>query len=123
MADNWNVRNEEFTISDIRIYIKERLPKYMEDELDDHPNNYRSLIYEDWCDLLSTIKIKYEGKRAAVQMKNIASARADSLSESDKSVRILRKKRVKTGVLCSKKPPQKGAQQAPWYTALLFALQ
>ena len=37
MSDNWNVRNEEFTISDVRLDIKDRLPKSMRDELDDHP--------------------------------------------------------------------------------------
>ena len=37
MAANWNVCNEEFTISDIRLAIKDGLPKSMRDELDDHP--------------------------------------------------------------------------------------
>ena len=58
MADNWNVRNEEFTISDLQLAIKDGLPKSMRDELDDHPEDYRSLTYEYWCDLLSTIKVK-----------------------------------------------------------------
>ena len=35
------------------------------DELDDHPEDYRSLNYEDWCDLLSTIKIKYEKENSS----------------------------------------------------------
>ena len=37
MAANWNVRNEELTISDIQLSIKDGLPKSMRDELDDHP--------------------------------------------------------------------------------------
>ena len=37
MADNWSSCNEEFTISDIRLYINYRLPKSMRYELDDHP--------------------------------------------------------------------------------------
>ena len=37
MEANWNVRNEEFTISDIQLSIKDGLPKSMRDELDDHP--------------------------------------------------------------------------------------
>ena len=65
-AANWNVHNEEFTISDLRLAIKGGLPKYMRDELDNHPEDYRYLIYEYWCDLLSTNEVKYERKRAAV---------------------------------------------------------
>ena len=36
MTDNWNVENEEFIISYIRLAIKDRLPKPMRDELNDH---------------------------------------------------------------------------------------
>ena len=70
----------------------------MRDELDDHPEDYRSLTYEYWCDLLSTIKVRYERKRAAVHINNIASASTDPLSDSDKSVRIPRRKKANTGV-------------------------
>ena len=42
---------------------------------------------------------------AATQIKIIASARAASLSDSDGSVRIPRKKKARTGVLCSNKEP------------------
>ena len=66
MADNWNVHKEEFTTSDLRLAIKDRLPKFMRDELYDHPEDYRFLTYEDWCDFLSTIKVKYERKIEAV---------------------------------------------------------
>ena len=83
MADNCSVRNREFTASDIRLAIKGGLPKTMRNELDDHPEDYRSLTYEDWCDLLFIIKVKYESKRAAVHIKNIVSARAASLSDSE----------------------------------------
>ena len=38
-------------------------------ELDDHPEDYHSLIYEYWCDLLSIIEVKYERKRAADHIK------------------------------------------------------
>ena len=74
---------------DIRVAIKYRLPKYMRDELYDHPEDYRSLTYEDWFDLLSLIEVKDERKIAAVHINNISSARADSLSDSDESVRIV----------------------------------
>ena len=59
ISDNWNVHNKEFTTSDLRLAIKDVLPKSTRDELDDHPEDYRSLTYEDWCNILSTIKVKY----------------------------------------------------------------
>ena len=37
MADNWSVRKKEFTTSDLRLNIKDKLSKTMRDELDDHP--------------------------------------------------------------------------------------
>ena len=36
-ATNWTVRNQEFTASEIRLEIKDRLPSYTHDELEDHP--------------------------------------------------------------------------------------
>ena len=107
MAANRNVHNQEFTASDIRLAIKDGLPKSMRDELDDHPEDYRSLTYEDWCDLLSTIKVKDERNRAANQINKIASYRAASLSDSDKSIRIPRKNNARTGFLRSNKSPNK----------------
>ena len=55
----------------------------MRDELDDHPEEYRSLTYENFCDLLSTIDIEDERKRAAGHIKKIASASAASLYNSN----------------------------------------
>ena len=52
----------------------------MRDELDDYPEDYGSLTYNDWCDPLSTIKVKYERKAVAVNIKRITYSRADSLS-------------------------------------------
>ena len=57
-ADNWIVRNLELTLSEIMIEIMERLSSYIQDELEDHKYDYRSLNHEEWCDLLSTIKVK-----------------------------------------------------------------
>ena len=79
IADNWKVHNQDFTASDIRLAIKDGPPKYMRYEFYDHPEDYRSLTYEYWCDLLSTIEVKDERKKAALYIKNIASARASSL--------------------------------------------
>ena len=66
--------------------------------MDDHPEDYSSLTYEYWCDLLSTIEVKYGRKRAAVNIKKIDSDRAASLSDSNEYVRITRRKKAKTGV-------------------------
>ena len=62
MAANWNTRNKDFTISDLRLAIKDGLPKSTRDELDDHQEEYGSLHNEDWCGLLSTIEVKDERK-------------------------------------------------------------
>ena len=107
MEDNWSVRNKEFTISGIRLAIKGGLPKSMRGELDDHPEDYRSLAYEYWCDLLSTIKVKDESKRAAVHIKKIASAMASSLSDSDEYMRILKRKKANNSVMRSNKSPRR----------------
>ena len=47
IAANWNVCNQEFKASDIRLAIKYEIPKFMRNELDDHPKDCRSLTYED----------------------------------------------------------------------------
>ena len=79
----------------------------MRGELDDHPEDYCSLTYEYWCDLLSTIEVKDESKIAAVHIKKISYDRAASLYCSDKYVMIPRKNKASTGVLRSKKSPKK----------------
>ena len=83
----------------------------MRDALDDHLEDYRSLNYGNWCELLSTIKVKDESKSAAVHIKKIASARAASLSDSNKSVRIPRRKKAKTSFLSSTKSPRRAHER------------
>ena len=39
-ADNWTVCNQELTASKIRLAIKDGLTSYMQDELEDHPDDY-----------------------------------------------------------------------------------
>ena len=107
MEADFNVRYKEFRTSDLRLNIKGGLPKSMRDELDDHPEYYRSLTYKYFCDLLSTIEVKYERKIVAVQMKNIAYDRAASLSNRDETLRIPRKKKAKNGVFRSNKSPKR----------------
>ena len=107
MASNWSVRNKEFTSSDLRLVIKDRVPKTIRGELDDRPEDCCSLTYEDWCELLSTIDVKDKIKRAAGHIKNITSAREASLSNSDKFVRIPRSKEANNGVSNSHKSPRR----------------
>ena len=83
----------------------------MQDELEDHPENYRSLAYEDCGDLLPTIEDKYKSKRAENQIKNITSDRAASLSERNNSVRFPRNKKKRTNILHSYKGPKKKAHR------------
>ena len=45
-ADNWKVRDQEFTVSEIRVAIKDGLPTSMQDELDNHQDDYLSLTHE-----------------------------------------------------------------------------
>ena len=68
----------------------------------DNQEDYRSLAHEDWCDLLLTIEAKDNMKRAKAQIINIASARSTSYPDSEKSVRVPRKKKSRTGVLRNK---------------------
>ena len=39
----WNFCNQEFTLSELRLAIKDRLTKYMQDEWDDHTEDYSYL--------------------------------------------------------------------------------
>ena len=106
-AANWVIRNQYLTAGKVWREIKDGLPKYIQDELEDHPEDYRSLTYEYWCDILPTIKGKDENKSAAAQTKNIDSARAAYLSGVEYSSKIQRKKKSRTGILWSNKPQKK----------------
>ena len=79
----------------------------MQDELEDHQEDYFSLTYEDWCDLLSIIEVNANRKGAATQINKIAFDKSASLSNSNKSFNITRKKKARTGVLCSNKRPNR----------------
>ena len=83
----------------------------MQDELEDHLEDYHSLTYEYWCDLLSTNEVRYERKREATQINNIDSNIAASLSDSNDSSRIQRKKKSRTDILRTNKGPKKKAHK------------
>ena len=82
-AANLTVHNQEFTDSELRLAIKDRLPSSMQDELEDHPEDYWSLTYEHWCRFLYTIEVKDKRKRESSQIKNITSDRKASIYDSD----------------------------------------
>ena len=70
----------------------------MQDELEDNQEDYHYLTHEDWYDLMPTIEVKDNKKKAATQIKKIATSREASIYDSNKSVRVLRKKKARTGV-------------------------
>ena len=98
-ADNWKICGQEFSVNDILVAIKDRPPSFIQDKLEDNQEDYFSLTNEDWCDLLSTIKVKDNRKREATQFKNIASDRVAYNSDRDGYVRVTRKKKEIIGVL------------------------
>ena len=63
----------------------------MQDELEDHQEDYRSLTYEYWCDLLSKVDVEEKRKRAATHIKKIACTRAAYLYNRNDSARIPKK--------------------------------
>ena len=66
----------------------------MQDKLEDNHEDYRSIIHEECCRLLSTIEVKENSKRAATHIKRITISKAEPInSERDESVRVPRKKR------------------------------
>ena len=110
-AANWKFCEQEFTISDICVAIKGGLPSSMHNELEDNQEDYLSLTHEYWCNLLSTIEVKDNRKRAATHIKKIYYSRVTSLSDSNRSVRTPMKKNaiLVFGVLLSNKGPHKKA--------------
>ena len=46
-ASNWKFRDQEFTVINISVAIKDGLPSYIQDDLEDHQEDYRLLTYED----------------------------------------------------------------------------
>ena len=99
-AYSWKVRNKEFSVHYIRVAIKDGLHLSMHDYLEDNQEDYRSLTIEYWCDLLSTVEVKYNKKRAATQIKKIKTFRATSHSDNNESIKVLCMKKDRTGFLC-----------------------
>ena len=110
-AANWKVCDQSLTVSETCVAIKDVLPSSMQDDLDGHQEDYCLLTHEDWCDLLYTIEVKDNNKRASTQIKKIASARGAYLSYRDISVSIPRKNKAifGDGVMSSNKGPHNKA--------------
>ena len=76
----------------------------MQDELKDKNEDYCFILHEDWCDLLSTMGVKYNSKRAASQIKRLISSKGEPINcDSNKYNRVTHKKKVRTGVLPDRK--------------------
>ena len=97
-SDIWKGRYKEFSVNEIRVDIKDVLPLFIQDELEDNKEDYYSLTHEDWYDLLSTIKVKDNRKRAVTQIKEISTLRAASNYDRNDPVRVTRNKKKSTGV-------------------------
>ena len=54
-AANWKLCDKEFSVHDIRVVVKDGLPSFIQDDLEDNNEDYLSLAHEDWCDLMSNI--------------------------------------------------------------------
>ena len=72
--DSWDLRNKEFNKDVIRVATKDRLPASMQDELEDNHEDYHSIPIEERCELLSTMKVKYNRKRVLYQIKRLANS-------------------------------------------------
>ena len=105
-AYNWKLRDKELSVYDIQVAIKDGIPSSMQDELEDNQEVYRSLAHKDWCGLFSTTKVKDNRKRDAIQINKLATFKAASLSDSNNSTSIPRKKNSRTCV-CFKQQGKK----------------
>ena len=92
----------------------------MQDELEDKQEDYCSLDHDDWCDIMSTIKVKDNRKRAATQINRIATSKAAYYSDSDESIRVPRKKKANTGVINNHK--QEGKKTPKYHSTQRYCV-
>ena len=115
---NWDVRYGGFFENETRIAMEDVIPSSIQYKLEDNQEDYCSQAHKYWCDLLSTIEIKDNMKKSATQIKSIVNSRAVSNSDSNESVRVTRKNRVKTGVIQSQKQQWKIYQSIMSFIAI-----
>ena len=100
---SWKLRNKEFYVHEIQVSIKDVLPLSMQYELKNNQEDYCYLTREYRCDLLSTIGVKYNSKRAETQIKRIATSRVAFHYDINESIRVTRKTLYNTVVLYNRK--------------------
>ena len=109
-SDRWDICDNEFSEHIIRVETKDALPTYMKDQLEYNNQDDRSILHEDWCDLISTVEVKDNRKRVATQIKRFSTSKQASNYDINESVRAPRNERVRTGFLTNFKQQSKICQ-------------
>ena len=68
---NRDISEKGLSKNEICTEIKDGLPSFMQEELEDNQYNHCSLAHEYWCGLLSTINVQEIMKRAATQIDSL----------------------------------------------------
>ena len=72
----------------------------MQDELEDKREEYLSIPHRELCDLMSTMKVKYNSKMDAACINSLATSKEGSInSDRNVSIRLRCNKKVNTGTL------------------------
>ena len=115
---NLGVSDKELSDNEICVSINYILPSSMQDDLEDNQEGYCYLYSEDLCELLFTIKVKGNRKSSTTQINRLATSRAESNSDINESVRVTRKKRVRTGIKPNQKQKGKIRQSIMGFSAI-----
>ena len=102
--EDWTARDKELYEREIHVATKDGLPTSMQDEFEDKSEDYCSLTHEKWCNLLSTMEVKDNRKRAAAQINMLATSKSAPVnSDSNSSVTFPCNDKARTGVLPTRK--------------------
>ena len=100
----WNSHRKVFNEDVIRVTTKDKLPKSMQDELEDKNEDYSPIPHEELCYLMSTIKVKENKKIDADQIMRLTTSKLEPInSDRVNSIGVTRNNKVLTGVLPSQK--------------------
>ena len=70
--------------------------------MEDKNEYYCSILHEDWCDLLSTMEVKNNKKRAVAQINRLATSKVAPVNyDTYDSIMLPIKKKARTGALPS----------------------
>ena len=76
----------------------------MQDELEDKNEDYCPIPHEEWFNLISTMEVKDNSKRAVAQIKRLVTSKSVPVNYgSDDPIRFPRNKKVRTDVIPSRK--------------------